>query len=53
MEACEALAGEDGLVVDFFFEDGGEENCVWLVRFRCHNAGDCVAGDGNKCGKGG
>ena len=51
MEACEALAGEDGLVVDVFSEDGGEENCVWLVRFRCQNAGDRVTGDGNKCGK--
>ena len=51
VEAGQTLAREDGFGVDIFFEDRGEENRVWLVRFRCHNAGDSVTRDGNKYGK--
>jgi hypothetical protein len=51
VEAAQALAREDGFGVDIFFEDRGEKNRVWLVRFRCRNAGDSVTGDGNKYGK--
>ena len=46
MEAGEALSG-NRFVCNVFFEDGGEENRVWLVIFCGQDAGNSVAGDGN------
>ena len=46
VEAGEALSG-NRFVCNVFFEDGGEENRVWLVIFGGQDAGNSVAGDGN------
>ena len=46
MEAGETLSG-NRFVCNVFFEDGGEENRVWLVIFGGQDAGNSVAGDGN------